>query len=123
MLFDLIGEYADGRFQLRVLSFESGVRQVIDNDIRIDAVALDQPFALGAVDAQFSRGSDTLIGQVVARAKPDFAAPSTHADEFTKPQAAKALGECLAIGCRKLIAEHDHRPAKCALHVPKRKTV
>src|SRR5262245_42913451 len=45
---DLALQVLDRRVQLRITAEEGGVGQVVDHDVRIDAVAFDEPCALGS---------------------------------------------------------------------------
>ncbi len=67
LLLDLLLEILDRRLELRVLALERRVRQVVDDDVGIDAVAFDQPVALRAEDAGFGGGRDAAVDQEVVR--------------------------------------------------------
>jgi hypothetical protein len=58
-----LNQILDGGVELRVVSGECGVREIIHDNVEIDAVAFDEPFALRAVDADFSGRGDSLISQ------------------------------------------------------------
>src|SRR5580692_9153601 len=78
-LADALLEVADGGVELRVLPVEGRPGEVVHDDVRIDAVALDQPLPLGPVDAGLRRGGDAVVEQEVVRAEPDLAAPGARA--------------------------------------------
>src|SRR5262245_45990360 len=61
VLADLLEQVAYRRLELRVLAVERGARQIVHRDVRIDAVALDQPLAFGPVDAELGRGRDPAV--------------------------------------------------------------
>src|SRR5579885_616342 len=75
MIADQLLQILDPRFQLRVLAPEGGVRQVIHYDVRIDAVAFDEPLTFRSVHAHFGSGRDALVRQGISHRKPDLAAP------------------------------------------------
>ena len=52
---NLFKQVVDRCLELSVLPVEGGVRQVIDHDVGIDAVAFDQPFAFGSVNSRLRR--------------------------------------------------------------------
>ena len=62
---DELPKVLDGRLELGVAAVEGRVRQVIDRDIRIDAVPLDEPFAFGAIDPRLRGGSDAPVDEEV----------------------------------------------------------
>src|SRR5256885_2920628 len=45
LFLDPLLEHADGGVELRVLSVEGHARKIVDDDVRIDAVPLDEPLA------------------------------------------------------------------------------
>src|SRR6266481_5889968 len=102
----------------RVTAREGGVRQIVHHDVGIYTVALDKPFAIGAVDADFGGGGDSLISQEIAEGKPNFATPRAHADDFAEIQAANSFAEGFAVGRGALVAKHNDVAAKSVLHVP-----
>ena len=51
--------------ELCVIASEGGVREIVHGNVRVHAVAFDQPFAVGPVDACFRGGSDAMVCQVV----------------------------------------------------------
>ena len=88
MILDFLLQIRDRRLELGVLSHERRVRQVVHHDVGIDAVALDQPGALRAVDAELRRRGDALVHQEIVAVEPDFAAPRARADHLAELQAA-----------------------------------
>jgi len=52
---DLLLQVPHSRFELCILPTRGRVRQVVYHDIRIDPVHLNQPLALGTVDARLCR--------------------------------------------------------------------
>ena len=63
---DLLLQQIDGCIELSVRSGKSGVGRVVDHDVRFDAVALDEPYAVRAVDPGFSGCGHAVIGLSVA---------------------------------------------------------
>src|SRR5438046_3098743 len=51
LLLNHASQVADRGLQLRILPVESGVRKIIHHHVGIDAMAFDQPLAIGAVHA------------------------------------------------------------------------
>src|SRR6185437_7896229 len=107
-------------FRAARVAFECGVRQIVDHNVRIHAMALNQPFAFGAVDAELRGRSDSVVNLRIIRREPDFAAPGPHADNFAEAETLESFAKRFAVGSGVLIAQHDDMPAKGVLHVPAR---
>jgi len=80
------------------------MRKIVDDDVGVDAVALDQPLAFRSVDADFRRRGNSAVGFEITAAQPDLASPSAHTDGLAQLEAMKSFGERLAVGCGFLIA-------------------
>ena len=63
---DLFLQQLDRRLELCVISGKRGMRQVVDDDVRIDTVAFDKPLPFGTVYSGFGGGGDTVVGLDVA---------------------------------------------------------
>ena len=73
------------------------MREIVDDDIRLDAMALDQPLALRPVDPGFGGGGDAAVGFEVAAAEPDLAAPGAYTDGLAEFEAVKTFRERFAV--------------------------
>ena len=62
IVFDLLLEEVKSGLKLGVGSAEGGVRQIVDDDVRVNAVAFNKPCAVGAIDAEFGGGCEAVIG-------------------------------------------------------------
>ena len=91
ILLDFLFQIFHGGVQLSIASGEGSVRQVIHDNVRIDPVSFDQPFALRPVHTEFRGGGDSLVRQSIAGGKPDFAAPRASADNFSDVQSLECL--------------------------------
>src|SRR3954468_4752060 len=105
MRLDLALQVRDRRVKLRVLAVERRVRLVVDDDVRIDAMAFDQPLPLRSVDAHLRRGSDSAIDEHVARRQPDLAAPCACANDLAESESTEAFGEGFTVGRGVLVGE------------------
>ena len=118
VFFDLFFEQIEGGLKLGVRSGEGGVGQIVDDDIGIDAVAFNEPDAIGAVDADFAGGGDAVIGlELLPESQispPQVRMPMTCA--HLEPL--EALAESFAVGSGVLIAEDDDVAAEGVLHIP-----
>ncbi len=63
VLLDFVLEELGRGIKLRVRTSEGGVGKIIDRHVGIDAVTFDEPFAFGAVDADFSGGGDASVSK------------------------------------------------------------
>src|SRR5665647_1748749 len=120
ILGDELLEVLDGGLELGVLAVERGVRQIVDDDVRVDAVPLDEPLTLGPINARFRRRGDAAVDEDVRRAEPDLAAPGPCPDDLAQAEAPEAFAKGLAVRSRALVAQDDHVPAESVLHVPGR---
>ena len=55
----------DRGLQLRVLAHERRVGQVVHDDVRIDAMPLDEPGSLGPKDAKLARAREPVVDQLL----------------------------------------------------------
>src|SRR5262245_42507069 len=94
------------------------MREIVHDDVRLDAVAFNQPFAFGPVDAVFGGGGDAFVHEPIVERKPDFAAPSAGSDYFAEAETFEAFGEGFAVGTGAFVAQHDDMAAEGVLHVP-----
>src|ERR1700733_12645639 len=118
LVVDKLLQMLDRGVELRVLTLEGCVRKIIDDDVRIDAMAFDQPGALWSKDSGLAGRCDPAIRQIVAGAEPDLAAPRSGADNFPESQAPETLCKRLAVRARPLIAQDDDVASERLLHVP-----
>jgi hypothetical protein len=70
IVLDLLLEQIDGGLELRIRTGKGCVGRVVDGDIGIDAVALDEPLAVGCVDAGLGRGGDAVVGLLGVEGEP-----------------------------------------------------
>src|SRR6185312_6609387 len=117
---DFLLQVFDRRVELRVLSGERAMGQVVDDDIGVDAVAFDQPVAVRTKDASLRRRGDAAIDEEVARREPDLSSPGPRANHFPEAEPTESFGERLAVRGGVLIANHHDMSAKGVLHVPGR---
>src|ERR1700744_265897 len=68
---DLLLKIVDGGLELCIFPFESSEPQVVDDDIRIDAMTFDEPFLFGAEDTELRGGGDPVIDEGIVAGKPD----------------------------------------------------
>src|SRR5206468_10245627 len=108
----------DAPAQRSVLAVEGGVGQGVDDDVRVHAVAFDEPGAFGAIDTRFGGGGDAVVDQPVVHAEPDLATPGAGADHLAQAKPAEAFRERFAIRGGALVAQDDDVAAKGPLHVP-----
>src|SRR5690348_8256307 len=102
------------------MAFECSVRQIVHHDVRVHAVAFNQPLALGRIYSELRGSSNSVVHYRIIRREPNFAAPGPHADNFAEAETLESFGERFAVGSGVLIAEHDDVPAKSVLHIPAR---
>ena len=94
------------------------MRQIIDLDIRFDALAFDQPRAVQTDLPAFSSTRLATIHQPVGIGKPYARARRAFADQGRQSQPAHALGKRFAVGIGARVHQHDDVAAKRRLHVP-----
>ena len=83
------------------------MRRVVHDNVGVHAVPLDEPRALGSIDAEFRPPwAIPRLTKNVAGAQPDLAAPGSGANQLAKTQTAEAFGERLAVRRRELVDEH-----------------
>lgn len=66
VLLDFVLEKFDGGFELSVVAFEGGVGKIVHGDVGVDAMAFDEPPAVGTIDAEFGSSGDSAVGEEVA---------------------------------------------------------
>jgi len=118
IVFDLLLKEIDCGLELCVASRECCVWEIVDDDVRVDAMAFDEPLAVGAVHAVFRGCCNAVVGLDVASGEPDFAAPGAGSDHFAHLKMLEAFSESFAIRSGFLIAEDDDVASECVLHVP-----
>ena len=64
--FSMVVQIFHGRIELCVAPVESGVREIVDHNIRVDTMTLNQPLSFGTVDAVFRSGGDAAIGEPIS---------------------------------------------------------
>src|SRR5262245_31851354 len=107
---DLVQEDPNSRVQLRVRALCSGPRQVVHDEIGLDAAALDAPVAPGAEHADLRGSRDAAVDEEVVLRQPDLAAPRARAHDFPEAEPPEPFRERLAVRDRGLV--HDrHDPA------------
>src|SRR5215510_15508058 len=94
-------------FQLRVMSIEGRIRQIVHDYIRIDTVTLDKPLPLWRVYADLRSRSDTSVRQLIRRRQPNLTAPGPVTNDFSKAQHSEALRKALAVARRVFIHKDD----------------
>ena len=94
-----------------------GGREVVDNHVRGEAAALDDPALARNEGTVFSGADDALVDQGVDRAKPDPTTPSPRADDRAQTEMTKAVCHRLAVGGGGLVDEDDEMAAESGLHV------
>src|SRR5579863_2171169 len=94
------------------------MREIIDLDIGVDAVALNEPFTFRTVDSGFCGSGDPFVCQSVAGGKPNLATPGSDTDYLAEAEAAKAFGKGFTVGGREAVAEHDDVSTEGVLHIP-----
>src|SRR6476646_4813731 len=72
MRFNLALEIGNRRIELRILPLERRVRLIVDDNVRVDAMPLDQPLPLRPVDTHLCRRCNAAVDEVVARREPDL---------------------------------------------------
>ncbi len=105
---DLLLQMLEGGLELGVFSPERRVRQVVHDDVRVNPVTFDQPFAFRSINAMFCCRRDSFIHQPIVERKPDFAAPGASADDLAQTQPFEALGKCLPIGAGVFVARRRY---------------
>src|SRR5262245_54982424 len=94
------------------------MREVVDDNVGVDTVLLDQPFAFGAVDTVHGGAPNTTVAETVSGIEPDLPTPGAHTDDLAKTQAPQSFRERFAVGVRVRVHEHHHVAAEGILHVP-----
>src|SRR6185503_7070489 len=79
ILRDLLLQVGNRCVELRILTVDRRVRQIVDHDIGDHTLLLDQPLPLGSVNAAHRRAGDAAIGERIVAAQPDLAAPRANA--------------------------------------------
>ena len=118
IVFDLLLKEIDCGLELCVASRECCVWEIVDDDVRVDAMAFDEPLAVGAVHAVFRGCCNAVVGLDVASGEPDFAAPGAGSDDFAHGEMLEAFGEGFAVGGSFLIAKNNDVAAESILHIP-----
>src|SRR5262249_16644312 len=109
--------FGNAAFQLRILPPNFRARIVVDFNVRIDAVAFDNPFTL-VVRQSGTRDEDlTAVDQWTAAPDAYDAAPRTFADERTQAGFPDHPGENITVSRGVLIQQRDHRSDEDAIGI------
>jgi hypothetical protein len=94
----------DRTIQLLILAFEFFPGVVIDDDVGIDAATFNDPlFAVLRIRSEFRLEELAAIGERQRLSYANNATPRAFPDQLAEPQALKAIGKNIAIGCGKFV--------------------
>src|SRR5512141_2494447 len=105
---EILEDDLDGFVELVVDAGELPGRVVVDDDIGLDADALDDPaLALRAVRGELGLVERAAVEERQGAADADDAAPGALADERAELEGLEPVGEDVPVGGRELVAETD----------------
>jgi hypothetical protein len=107
---DLVQEHLHRLLELRVAAGDHLVRQVVDLDVRIDAVVLDDPFAVQAIDAELGEGDVAAVDERDVAADADQAAPGARADHRPQLVGLEVVWQRIAAAAGMGVGEHGQWP-------------
>src|SRR5579862_7147685 len=82
-------------------------RVLLDHDVRVDAVALDDPAPLGVRGAELRHVDDAAVEQRSVIGDADRAAPGALADERADLVSPELVGKDISVGGRVLVDQRD----------------
>src|SRR6187431_2617715 len=79
-------EVFDRCIELRVTALEGPVREVVHDNVRINAVTFDEPLSIRTVDTHLGSCGHAAIHEPALCAQPNLTAPRAGADDLTEAQ-------------------------------------